>query len=52
MKSGNSDHNRFDLDKGNIIKPTFDILTEEGRKAFKAYHAILEELFISRCEVM
>jgi hypothetical protein len=50
MKSGNSGHNRPDLDKGNILKPTFDILIEEGRKAFKAYHAILEELFISRCE--
>jgi hypothetical protein len=52
MKGGNSGHNGSDLDKGNILKPTFDTLTEEGRKAFEAYHANLEELFLSRCEVM
>jgi hypothetical protein len=51
MKGGNNNHNGFDLDKGNIIKPTFDTLTEEGRKAFEAYRANLEELFLSRCEV-
>jgi hypothetical protein len=44
MKGGNSDHNGSDLDKGNILKPTFDTLTEEGCKTFKAYHANLEEL--------
>jgi hypothetical protein len=51
MKGGNSSNNGFDLDKGNILKPTFDTLMEEGRKAFKAYHANLKELFLSRCEV-
>jgi hypothetical protein len=27
MKGGNSGHNEFDLDKGNILNPTFDTLT-------------------------
>jgi hypothetical protein len=30
MKGENFDNNRSDLDKGNIIKPTFDTLTDEG----------------------
>jgi hypothetical protein len=51
MKGGNSSNNGSDLDKGNILKPTFDTLTEEGRRAFVAYHANLEELFLSCCEV-
>jgi hypothetical protein len=51
MKGGNSDNNGSDLYKGNILKPTFDTLTEKGRKAFKVYHANLEELFLSRCKV-
>jgi hypothetical protein len=51
IKGGNSGNNGSDLDKGNILKPTFDTLTGEGRKAFKAYQANLEELFLSRCEV-
>jgi hypothetical protein len=51
MKGGNSSHNGFDLDEGNILKLTFDTLTEEGRKAFKVYRTNLEELFLSRCEV-
>jgi hypothetical protein len=51
MKGGNSSHNGSDLDRGNILKPTFDTLTEEGHKAFEAYHANLEELFLSHCEV-
>jgi negative regulator of genetic competence, sporulation and motility len=34
------------------MKPTFDTLTEEGHKAFKAYRANLKELFLSHCEVM
>jgi hypothetical protein len=51
MKGENSGHNESDLNKGNILKPTFDTLTEEGRKAFKAYRTNLEELFLSRCEV-
>jgi hypothetical protein len=50
-KGGNSGHNGFNLDKGNIINPTFDTLMEEGRKAFKVYYANLKKLFLSRCEV-
>jgi hypothetical protein len=49
MKGGNSGNNGSDLDKVNILKPTFDTLMEEGRKAFEAYSANLEELFLSRC---
>jgi hypothetical protein len=51
MKGGNFSNNGSDLSKGNILKPTFDTLMEEGRKAFKAYLADLEELFLSHCEV-
>jgi hypothetical protein len=51
MKGGNSDHNGCDLDKGNILKPIIDTLTEEGHKAFETYRANLEELFLSCCEV-
>jgi hypothetical protein len=51
IKRGNSDNIGSDLDKGNILKPNFDTLTEEGRQAFKAYIADLTELFLSRCEV-
>jgi hypothetical protein len=51
MKDGNSGNNGSDLDKGNILKPTFDTLMEEGRQAFEAYIADLRELFLSRCEV-
>jgi hypothetical protein len=52
MKGGNSGNNRSNLDKGNILKPTFDTLTKEGRKAFKAYRTNLEDLSLSRYEVM
>jgi hypothetical protein len=52
MNGGNSSTNGSDLDKKNIIKPTFNTLMEEGHKAFKAYCANLEELFLSHCEVM
>jgi hypothetical protein len=52
MKGGNSGHNGSNLDKGNILKPTFDTLMKEGRKAFKAYRTNLEELFPSGCEMM
>jgi hypothetical protein len=52
MKGGNSGHNGSDLGKGNILKPTFDTLTEEGYKAFEAYPNNLEEFFLSCCEVM
>jgi hypothetical protein len=48
MKGENSGNNGFDLDKGNFLKPTFDTLMEEGRKAFKAYRSNLKELFLSR----
>jgi hypothetical protein len=51
MKGGNSGINGSDLDKNNIIKPTFDSFTEEGPKTFKAYYSNLEELFLSCCEV-
>jgi hypothetical protein len=46
MKGGNSSDNRSDLDKSNIIKPTFDTLTEEGHKGFEAYRTNLEEFFL------
>jgi hypothetical protein len=52
MKGGNSGNNGSDLDKNNILKPTFDTLTEEGCKVFKAYCANHEELFLSCYEVM
>jgi hypothetical protein len=50
MKGGNSDNNGSDLDKGNILKPTFNTLTEEGRQTFEAYIADLREFFLSCCE--
>jgi hypothetical protein len=52
MKGGNSGTNRSDLDKNNIIKPTFDTLMEEGRKAFKPYRTDLEELLLSSYEMI
>jgi hypothetical protein len=52
MKGGNSSTNEFDLDKNNILKPTFNTLTEEGHQAFEAYHPNLKELFLLHCEVM
>jgi hypothetical protein len=51
MKGGNSGNNGSDLNKNNNLKPTFDTLTEEGRKAFKAYWIDFEELFLSRGKV-
>jgi hypothetical protein len=51
MKGGNSNNNGSDLDKGNILKPIFDTLTEEGLQVFEAYIADLRELFLSHCEV-
>jgi hypothetical protein len=50
-KGGNFSTNRSDLDKNNIIKHTFEPLTEEGCKVFEAYHANLEELSLSRYEM-
>jgi hypothetical protein len=35
MKGGNSSNNGSNLDKGNILRPTFDTLTKEGHKAFE-----------------
>jgi hypothetical protein len=51
MKGGDSSRNGSDLDKSNILKTTFDTLMKEGRKAFEAYHANLEEIFLLCCEV-
>jgi hypothetical protein len=51
MKGGNSGSNRSNLDKNNILKPTFHTLTEDGLKAFEAYYANLEGLFLLRGEV-
>jgi hypothetical protein len=51
MKGENFGNNGSNLDKSNILKPTFDTLMEEGRQTFKAYIADLRELFLSRCEV-
>jgi hypothetical protein len=44
MKSRKYGTNGSDLDKNNMLKPTFYTLMEEGHKAFEAYHANLEEL--------
>jgi hypothetical protein len=35
MKGGNYGHNGFDLDKGNIFKPTFDTLMEQVARCSK-----------------
>jgi hypothetical protein len=51
MNGENSDSNGLELDKNNIIKPTFNTLTKEGRKAFEAFRTDLEELFLSHCKV-
>jgi hypothetical protein len=40
MKGENFGNNGSDPNKGNILKPTFDTLMEEGRKAFDAYHTV------------
>jgi hypothetical protein len=51
VKGGNSGHNGSNLDKGNILEPTFDTLIEEGRNAFEAYRANHEEIFLSHYKV-
>jgi hypothetical protein len=51
MKKGNFGTNRSDLDKNNIIKPTFDTLMEEDRKVFEAYRAEVDELLYLHYEV-
>jgi hypothetical protein len=48
IKKGGSSVNRSKLDKNNIIKPTFDTLTKEDRKALEAYYTEVHELFYSR----
>jgi hypothetical protein len=50
MKGGNSGTNGSDIDKNYILKPTFNTLMK-GCKAFEAYRADYEELFLSHCEV-
>jgi hypothetical protein len=52
MNGGISGNNGSNLDKGNILNPSFDTLTKEGQQAFEAYITDLIELFLSRCEVM
>jgi hypothetical protein len=51
MKDENSGNNGSNLDKGNILKPTFDTLKKEGRKSFEVYCTNLDKVFLSRCEV-
>jgi hypothetical protein len=51
MKKKNSSTNGSNLNKNNIIKPTFDTLMEEGSKALESYRADMDELFYSRYEV-
>jgi hypothetical protein len=51
MKGGNSGTNGSDLDKRNILKPTFNTLMEEGCKAFKVYCTDFKELFLLSCDV-
>jgi hypothetical protein len=52
MKKENSSTNGSNLDKNNIIKPTFDTLMAEGSKALESYRVDMDELFYSRYEVM
>jgi hypothetical protein len=51
MKGENSGNNGSDLDKGNILKPAFDTLMEEGSKAFETYLTDIQDLFLSHYEV-
>jgi hypothetical protein len=51
MKEGNSSTYRSDFDNNNIIKPTFNTLIEDGRKALKAYRIDLNELFYLHYEM-
>jgi hypothetical protein len=50
MKKGDYGVNRSDLDKNNIIKPTFHLM-EEDHKALEAYRIEVDEFFYSRYEV-
>jgi hypothetical protein len=51
MKKGGPSPNGFDINKDNVIKPTFDTMTEEDLKALEAYRAEVDELFFSCYEV-
>jgi hypothetical protein len=51
MKIGGFGVNGSDLDKNNIIKPTFNTLTEEDRKVLETYRMEVDELFYSCYEV-
>jgi hypothetical protein len=51
MKKGDPDTNGSDLKKNNIIKPTFDHLSEEDHQALKAYHKEVDEILLMRYEV-
>jgi hypothetical protein len=51
MKGRNSSSDGSDLDKSNILNPTFNTLTEEGHKAFEAHRANVEVHFLSHCKV-
>jgi hypothetical protein len=51
IKGENSGNNGSNIKMNNILKPIFDTLTRESRKAFEAYRANLEEIFLSHCEV-
>jgi hypothetical protein len=42
MKGGNSGNNGSNLDKGNILKPTFDTLMEEVARHLKLATPILK----------
>jgi hypothetical protein len=52
MKKGGIDTNGSNLNKNSIIKPTFNSLTKEDRKALEAYCKEVDELFFSRSEAM
>jgi hypothetical protein len=47
MNKGGPNTNRSDLNKDNIIKPTFDNFVEEDRKVLEAYRAVVDEIFLS-----
>jgi hypothetical protein len=51
MKIGGFGVNGSDLNKNNIIKPTFNTLTEEDHKVLETYCMEVDELFYSCYEV-
>jgi hypothetical protein len=52
MKKGDPSTNGSNLNKNNIIKPTLDHLSEEDRKALKAYHKKVNENFLLHYKVI